>query len=102
MVFPHRSARWLLWGVASVVACIACTRLADAPAAIAVTRVGFGPIESWVTTNGVIEPGDPHVIRAPVTVFVADDGRVVHVHRGEYHDAATLRGDVARFLQVRL
>jgi len=72
MVFPHHSARWLLWGVASVVACIACTRLADAPAAIAVARVRFGPIESWVTTNGVIEPGDPHVIRAPVTVFVKD------------------------------
>ena len=72
MVFPHGSARWLLSGVASFVACIACTRLADAPAAIAVTRVRFGPIESWVTTNGVIEPGDPHVIRAPVTAFIKD------------------------------
>src|SRR5947207_9569995 len=70
---PRHAAPWLLPGVASIVACAACTPLVDAPAApITVTRVRFGPIEWWVTTNRVVEPRDPHVIRAPVTAFVKE------------------------------
>jgi len=90
---PRHAAPWLLPGVASIVACAACTRLVDAPAApITVTRVRFGPIESWVTTNGVVEPGDPHVIRAPVTAFVKE----VNVVEGQ----AVKRGAVLMTLDL--
>ena len=37
---------------------------------VAVARVQFGELESWITTNGVVEPREPYVLRAPVGAFV--------------------------------
>ena len=36
----------------------------------------------------------------PTTVFVAGDGRVVHVSPGAYHSTAALRADIRRYLKV--
>src|SRR5436190_2948536 len=71
MALPRRSARWFLSGAGLIVAFIAGARLVDSPAArVAVARVRVGTLESWISTNGVIEPSEPHVIRAPVATFV--------------------------------
>ena len=71
MALPRRSARWLLSGAVLIVALLAGARLVDSPAArVAVARVKVGALESWISTNGVIEPREPHVIRAPVATFL--------------------------------
>jgi HlyD family secretion protein len=45
--------------------------------------VRFGPLETVITTNGVIEPSEPHVIRAAVAAFVVAvqgvEGRTVRL-----------------------
>jgi HlyD family secretion protein len=38
---------------------------------VSVAHVTIGPLDSWISTNGVIEPVDPHIIRARVAAFVA-------------------------------
>jgi HlyD family secretion protein len=38
---------------------------------VAAARVQFGALDSWISTNGVIEPVDPHVIASRVSAFVA-------------------------------
>ncbi|PWT84270.1 MAG: hypothetical protein C5B57_05180 [Blastocatellia bacterium] len=48
-------------------------------ARVPVTRVVVGPLDSWISTNGVIEPVDPHIIRARVAAFVS----MVHVVEGQ-------------------
>ena len=59
MALPRRSARWLLAGAVLIVASIAGARLIDSPAPrVAVARVRVGALESWISTNGVIEPSD--------------------------------------------
>ena len=56
---------------ATILAVIGAKRLArSAVPHVDVAHVRFGPLESWITTNGIIEPTDPHVIRAPVATFV--------------------------------
>src|SRR5438552_13989079 len=71
MALSRRSARWLLAGAVLIVASIAGARLIDSPAPwVAVARVRVGALESWISTNGVIEPSEPHVIRAPVATFL--------------------------------
>jgi HlyD family secretion protein len=37
---------------------------------VSVARVKTGPLESWISTNGVIEPVEPHIVRARVAAFV--------------------------------
>lgn len=73
-------------GVAAILALVAAVRLIrPAVPEVTVARVTVGPLESWVTTNGVIEPTTPSVIRARVLTFV-DDVRVVEgqtVRRGD-------------------
>jgi RND family efflux transporter MFP subunit len=66
-----------------------------------VARVRFGDLESWITTNGLIEPSEPYVIRAPVGAFVAAvqgvEGR--KVRHGDLLlklDVAGQRADLAR------
>src|SRR5256885_2862990 len=53
---------------------------------IAAAVVHTGPLEVWVTTNGVVEPTDPHQLRAPASAFV----RTVDVVEGQ----AVTKGDV--------
>jgi HlyD family secretion protein len=48
--------------------------------------VHSGPLEVWVTTNGIVEPTDPHQLRAPASAFV----RTVPVVEGQ----RVKRGDV--------
>src|SRR5438034_8477049 len=60
-----------------------------------------GPLDVWVTTNGVVEPTDPHQLRAPAAAFV----RMVNVVEGQAVrkgtvlmtlDFAQQRADLAR------
>jgi multidrug efflux pump subunit AcrA (membrane-fusion protein) len=63
--------------------------------------VHTGPLEVWITTNGVVEPTDPHQLRAPAAAFV----RAVNVVEGQAVtkgtvlmtlDFAQQRADLAR------
>ena len=48
---------------------------------VSAATVHTGPLEVWVTTNGIVEPTDPHQLRAPASAFVrtvdAVEGQVV-------------------------
>jgi RND family efflux transporter MFP subunit len=46
---------------------------------VTAATVRTGPLEVWVTTNGVVEPTDPHQLRAPAAAFV----RTVDVVEGQ-------------------
>jgi HlyD family secretion protein len=68
---------------------------------VSVARARFGELESWITTNGLIEPSDPYVIRAQVGAFVVAvrsvEGR--KVQRGDpllTLDVTSQRADLAR------
>jgi HlyD family secretion protein len=68
---------------------------------VAIARVRFGELESWITTNGLVEPSEPSVIRAPVGAFVSAvqnvEGR--KVQRGDSLltlDVAAQRADLTR------
>jgi HlyD family secretion protein len=54
--------------------------------------VHTGMLEAWVTTNGVVEPSDPHQIRAPLAAFVL----TVRAVEGQ----AVRKGDVLMTLDV--
>jgi HlyD family secretion protein len=53
-----------------------------------------GPLEVWVMTNGVVEPTDPHQLRAPASAFV----RTVAVVEGQpvKHGAVLMTLDFAQ------
>ena len=70
---------WLVIGGAIVAALIAGQRVMRPPPRVSVARAQFGAFESWITTNGVIEPSDPRVIRSPVAAFVT----AIHVVEGQ-------------------
>src|ERR1700687_5409547 len=53
---------------------------------VTAATVHTGPLEVWVTTNGVVEPTDPHQLRAPASAFV----RTVLVVEGQ----GVKKGDV--------
>jgi len=53
---------------------------------VTAATVHTGPLEIWVTTNGVVEPTDPHLLRAPASAFV----HTVHAVEGQ----AVKKGDV--------
>src|SRR5579862_1966978 len=81
-------------------AVIVRTMRSDAPS-VRVARVRSGPLESWITTNGTIEPREAHVLRSSFATFVA----VVNVVEGQKVrrgdrlltlEAAQLRVDLAR------
>src|SRR5262249_18226131 len=59
---------------------------------VAVARAQFGALTSWISTNGVIEPVEPHVIASRVAAFVA----AIAVVEG----AAVVRGDLLLTLDV--
>jgi HlyD family secretion protein len=59
---------------------------------VAVARVQSGPLTSWISTNGVIEPIEPHVIASHVSAFVA----AVSVVEGQ----SVARGDLLLTLDV--
>src|SRR5262245_15414268 len=79
---------------AAVVAALgAGARLTRKPApSVAVARAQFGPLTSWITTNGVIEPVEPYVIAARISGFVA----VISVVEGQ----SVARGDLLLQLDV--
>src|SRR4029453_17627185 len=97
-----RTVRWLVLGGAAMATSFAAMRLLRSSAPeVAVARVQFGELESWITTNGVVEPREPYVIRAPVGAFViavqSVEGR--KVRRGDSLlalDVAAQRADLAR------
>ena len=53
---------------------------------VSAATVHTGPLEVWVTTNGVVEPTDPHQLRAPASAFV----RTVPTVEGQ----AVKKGDI--------
>ena len=53
---------------------------------VTAATVHVGSLEAWVTTNGVVEPTDPHQLRAPASAFV----RTLRVVEGQ----AVRRSDV--------
>jgi HlyD family secretion protein len=97
-----RTVRWLVLAGAVMATSFAAMRLLRSSAPeVAVARVQFGELETWITTNGVVEPREPYVIRAPVGAFVSAvqnvEGR--KVRRGDSLlalDVAAQRADLAR------
>jgi len=92
---------WLPLGIAAVVALLVGRHMTRTADRVNVARVRTGPLESWITTNGVIEPRDPRVIRARVATFV----KAVHTVEGQWVkkddllltlDTAQQRADLAR------
>jgi HlyD family secretion protein len=86
---------WVGFAVAAaVVAALgAGARLTHKPApSVAVARAQFGPLTSWISTNGVIEPVEPHVIASRVSAFVA----AIPVVEGQ----SVARGDLLLRLDV--
>jgi len=86
---------WVGLGVAAaVVAALgAGARLTRKPApSVAVARAQFGPLTSWISTNGVIEPVEPYVIAARISAFVA----AISVVEGQ----SVARGDLVLQLDV--
>ena len=102
MSLSRRFRVWLVIAAALVVALVLGARaIRPAVPRVAVARVRSGALESWITTNGVIEPSDPHGIHAPVTGFIktmgVDEGQ--KVKRGTpllTLDVAQQRADLAR------
>jgi HlyD family secretion protein len=92
----------LVAAAATVVALAAATRLVRRPAlSVAAARVQFGALESWISTNGVIEPVEPYVMASRVSAFVANvlvtEGQTVG--RGDLLvalDVEAQRADLAR------
>jgi HlyD family secretion protein len=83
----------VLGAAALVVALGAGARLTREPApSIPVGRVEFGPLTAWISTNGVIEPVEPHVIASRVSAFVS----ALSVVDGQ----AVRRGDLLLTLDV--
>jgi HlyD family secretion protein len=55
-------------GAAAVMLGIRFWRAGTVP--VAAATVHTGPLDVWVTTNGVVEPTDPRLLRAPAPAFV--------------------------------
>src|SRR5207253_119107 len=65
--------RWLL--AATVLAVVllgmvALRTIRSGGTPVPVARVASGSLESWISTNGTIEPTDPRIVRARVAAFV--------------------------------
>jgi HlyD family secretion protein len=90
----HRPVWVGLAAAAAVVAALgAGTHLTRPPVpSIAVARVQFGPLTSWISTNGIIEPVEPHVIASRVSAFVSS----ISVTEGQ----TVQRGDLLLTLDV--
>jgi HlyD family secretion protein len=83
----------LALAAAVVVALVAGTRLTRPPVpSVAAARVHFGALESWISTNGIIEPVEPHVIASRVSAFVT----AIAVAEGQ----SVARGDLLLTLDV--
>lgn len=79
----------MIAGTVGVLVCIAVftaevRRARTTGPEIATAPVTRGPLESWISTNGVIEPAEPQIIRARVPTFVdrvrVVEGQVVKAH----------------------
>jgi multidrug efflux pump subunit AcrA (membrane-fusion protein) len=93
MPFQRRVGVLVIAGLCAVLAVIAALRLVRVSVPkVAVAQVSVGPIESWITTNGTIEPAVPHVIRARVPTFV----KSVRVTEGQ----TVKKGEVVLTLDV--
>lgn len=71
MPLRRRIGWFALLGAAAIITYLFARRLAEPTAPeVTVARVGYGALEAWVSTNGVIQPIDPRIIRAQVAAFV--------------------------------
>lgn len=67
-----RRRRWVVLGIASVAVALLLVWLGgrgDTPT-VTVARVTRQTIESWISTNGKVEPIQPHILRARLDTFV--------------------------------
>lgn len=102
MPLMRRFRLWLVFAAVVVAAGLAGARFVNRQSRrVAVARVQLGALESWITTNGTVEPSEPHVMSAPVSAFISAV-RVVEgqkVSRGDLLltlDVAPQRADLAR------
>ncbi|PYS52998.1 MAG: hypothetical protein DMG13_14185 [Acidobacteria bacterium] len=73
MVLSLRKAIWLLpliAGIAVLVFLAAAGPGRDRPVTVSVTRATRQNLSSWTTSNGKVEPVEPHVIQAQLTTFI--------------------------------
>jgi HlyD family secretion protein len=97
-----RSLLGVLIGLAIVAIVVAVAgRMRSNTAGVTVAAAQFGPLDAWITTNGTIEPREPHVFRTSFATFVTSvdvvEGQTVQ--RGARLltlDVAQQRVDLAR------
>src|SRR5437867_4277863 len=68
-----RKTAWLLFligGIAVLVFVAAARPGRDRPLTVSVTRAARQNLSSWTTSNGKVEPVEPHVIQAQFTTFI--------------------------------
>ena len=68
-----RKGLWLLLliaGIAVLVFVVAGGTGRDRPLTVSVTRAARQNLSSWTTSNGKVEPVEPHVIQAQLTTFI--------------------------------
>lgn len=73
-----RRRRWIVLGIAAAglaMLLLGLTSRGDTPD-VTVTRVARQTIERWISTNGKVEPIQPHVLRARLDTFVLRVGVV--------------------------
>src|SRR5213593_1984285 len=60
----------ILLSVGVLVFVLAAREARDRPTAISVTRATHQNLSSWITTNGKVEPLEPHTIQSQLTTFI--------------------------------
>src|SRR5881296_2843867 len=73
MVLSLRKGIWILpliAGIAVLVFLAAPGPGRDRPLTVSVTRAARQNLSSWTTSNGKVEPVEPHVIQAQLTTFI--------------------------------
>jgi HlyD family secretion protein len=95
---------WVVLGVAAVVVTLLIGLASRAPAPdVTVAPVTRQTLESWVTTNGSVEPIDPYVLRSRLDTFVTRVGVVEGqaVKRGQLLLELDSTGAAAQLAQAR-
>jgi len=60
----------ILLSVGVLVFVLAAREARDRPVSLSATHATHRNLSSWITTNGKIEPVDPHIIQAQLTTFI--------------------------------